>query len=69
MRFRKQADGLTVEHNISALGGAAPSNFYTRWGLTKPCERTPQRGRGPPKKFNRENLKFGLKFSVCAPIR
>ena len=22
----------------------------------------------PPKNFNRENLKFGLKFSVCASI-
>ena len=25
-------------------------------------------GTGPPKKFNRENLKFGLKFSVYASI-
>jgi len=24
--------------------------------------------RGPPKNFNRENLKFGLKFSVCTSI-
>ena len=25
-------------------------------------------GMGSPKTFNRENLKFGLKFSVLAPI-
>jgi len=28
----------------------------------------PQRGRGSPKNFNRENLKFGLKFSVRTSI-
>jgi len=28
----------------------------------------PKRDGGHPKKFNRENLKFGLKFSVCATI-
>ena len=25
-------------------------------------------GRGSPKKFNRENLKFGLKFNVCTSM-
>jgi len=28
----------------------------------------PKWDRGPPKNSNRENLKFGLKFSVCTPI-
>ena len=35
-----------------------------------PTKRTPQLGRRfpPQKKFNRENLKFGLKFSVCTSM-
>jgi len=51
------------------LGGAAPWNFYTRYRLSKPCWRTRELGKGsPPKKYNREKLKFGLKFSVWAPV-
>jgi len=50
------------------IGGAAPWKCYTRYRLTKPWQRTPEVGRGPPKKCNRENLKFGLKFSVLATI-
>ena len=50
------------------LKGAASSNFYTRYRLTKSCWRTPPRGRRSPKNVNRENLKFGLKFSVWASI-
>jgi len=30
------------------LGSAAPSNFYTRYRLTKACWRTPEGGRPPP---------------------
>jgi len=48
--------------------GAAPSNFYMTYRLTKTCQRTPQCDGAPPTKYNRENLKFGLKFSVWAPI-
>jgi len=50
------------------LGGAAPWNFYTHYRLTKPCYRTQELGGRPPKNFNRENLKFGLKFSVLGSI-
>jgi len=50
------------------LGGAAPSNFYTRQRLTKPCYRTPQGGSGVRENFNRENVKFGHKFSVLRSI-
>ena len=52
------------------LKGAAPSNFFTR---AKDWPRLPNAhpnwdGGPPPKKINRENLKFGLKFSVWASI-
>ena len=46
---------------ISALGGAAPSNFLHALQID-------QLDWGPLQKFNRENLKFDLKFSVRAPI-
>ena len=49
--------------------GAAPSNIYTRYRLTQAYQCTPSRGTGVPlKNFNRENLKFGLKFSVLPSI-
>jgi len=53
--------------HISPLRGATPSNFYKRWGLTKACCGTPQRGQESPKNFNREHLKFCLKFSMTEP--
>ena len=48
------------------LGGAAPSDFYTRYRLTKPWKRIPQlHGRGSPKKNLMVKIKkIGLKFSV-----
>jgi len=48
------------------LWGAAP--WKTRYRLTKACQRTPKLRGGPPKNCDRENLKFGLKFSVWATI-
>jgi len=50
------------------LGVVTPSNFFTRNRLTRACQHTTQRGRGSPQIFNAENLKFGLKFSMCASI-
>jgi len=47
--------------DILALRGCCPSNYYTRLRSVKACWRI-------PKTFNRENLKFGLKFSVLATI-
>jgi len=56
-----------IARSWSWNGGAAPSNFYTRY---KALIAHTQMGMGfPPKKtFDRDNLKFGLKFSVLATI-
>jgi len=58
---------------ISAIRGCCHGttwNFYTRYRLTQlPSSLAhPQHRRGPPKKFNRENSKFDLKFRVWASI-
>ena len=51
------------------LGGPTPLHFYMYYRFTKACYRKPQVGRGSPKKdFNRENLKFAVKFRVLDEI-
>ena len=44
---------------ISALGGAAPSNFYMYYRFTKACYRTPKVGWGPPPKKIIVKIIFG----------
>jgi len=50
------------------LGGARPEIFTLArdWPMLRSAH--PNWDGGPPKNFNRENLKFGLKFSVCTSI-
>ena len=45
------------------LGGARPSHFYMYYRFTKACKRTPQLGRGSPKKFK------SWKFKICPKIQ
>jgi len=54
---------------ISALKGCCPFKFLHMLEIDPGYPAHPHRGRGSPEKnFNGENLKFGLKFKVCAPI-
>jgi len=54
---------------ISALRGCYALKFLHALDIDQ-CylAHTPTGTLGPQKKFNRENLKFGLKFSVCTSI-
>jgi len=53
----------------SALKGRCPFKFLHVLEIDPGYVAHPHRGRGSPQKnFNGENLKFGLKFRVCAPI-
>jgi len=53
------------DYTFQPLGGAAPSNFYTRYIEQGLLAHTPT-GTGVPPKFNRGHWKFGLKFRVRA---
>ena len=69
--FDKQTKMHFLGDYISASGGAVPWNFYTRYRLTKLAliAHTQMGTEVPPqKKIDRENLNFGLKFSVLAPV-
>jgi len=65
-----------IDHNvlysgdyISALRGCCPLKFLHALQIDQGLlVHTPKGNGGPPKNFNRENLKFGLKFSVLASI-
>jgi len=61
--------GLFSEDYISAPKGRWPFKFLhaldTGQGL---LAHTTNRVGGPPKIFNGEHLKLGLKFHICAPI-
>ena len=60
---------LFWETTLRPLGGAGPSNFFTRardWPRLDSAHHNWDGG--PPKKFNRENLKFGSKFSMLGSI-
>jgi len=50
------------------LCGAAISNFYTLTDWPRLPSLSTNGDGGPPKNFNRENLKFGLKLSVWSSI-
>ena len=58
------------ETTFRPLGGAAPSNFLHELEIDQGLlAHTPKGDEGPPqKKFNRENLKLGLKFNVLGSI-
>jgi len=53
---------------ISALRVAGPSNFYMHYDWPRLASAHPQGGPPQKKKFNRENSKFGLKFSLLGLI-
>jgi len=67
---------MDIDHNllfsgdyISALRGAAPSIVLHELEIDQGLlAHTPRGTRVPPKSFNRENLKLGLKFSVLGSI-
>jgi len=60
---------LFSEDYISALRGCCPLKFLHALQIDPGLlVHTPKRNGGPPKNFNRENLKFGLKFSVLPSI-
>ena len=51
------------ETTFRPLGGAVPSNFLHALEIDQGLlAHTPKGDEVPPKNFNRENLKFGLKF-------
>ena len=51
-------------HYISAHRGCSALIFLHALEIDQALLAHTQTGRGPQKNFNRENLKFGLKFSV-----
>jgi len=54
---------------ISALRGCCPLNFLYALEIDQALIAHTQMGMGVPQKtFDRENLKFGLKFSALVPI-
>ena len=53
---------------FSPLGGLCPEIFTCARDWPRLPSAHPNRDGGPQKIFNRENLKFGLKFSVCTSI-
>jgi len=62
-----QAD-IFRETTFRPLGGASTQIFTRVTDLPRLASAHQNCEGAPPKKFNRENLKFGLKFSVWAPI-
>ena len=67
---------MYIDHNvlfsgdyISALRGCCPSKFLHALEIDQGLIAHTPSGTGvPPKNFNHENLKFGLKFSILATI-
>ena len=58
-----------LEYYISALKGCCALKFLHALEIDQALVAHTQRRTGvPPKNFNLENLKFGLKFSVLPPI-
>jgi len=55
-------------HNISALRGCCALKFLHALETDQALIAHSTLGTGVPKNCNRENLKFGLKFSVRTPI-
>ena len=54
---------------ISALRGCCPLKFLHALEIDQGLlAHTPKGNEGPPKNFNRENLKLGLKFNVLGSI-
>ena len=53
---------------ISALRGCCALEFLHTLEINEGLLAHTRRGRGSPAKKNRENLKFGLKFSVLESI-
>jgi len=53
---------------ISALRGCCPLKFLSAFEIDQGYLAHTPTGTGVPQKINRENLKFGLKFSVWAYI-
>jgi len=61
--------GHISRHNISALKGCCAFKFLHALEIDQVYLAQTPTGTGVPQKnSNRENLKFGLKFSVCTPI-
>ena len=62
-------NGHISRHNISALKGCCALKFLHALEIDQGYLAHTPTGTGvPPKLFNRENLKFGLKFSVYTSI-
>jgi len=67
---------MYIDHNvlfsgdyISALRGCCPLKFLHGLEIDQGLLAHTHEGvEGPPKKFNRENLKLGLKFNVLGSI-
>jgi len=59
---RNLALGIDIRKSV------APWNFYTRLEIGQGNIAHTPTGRGSPNNINRENLKVGLKFSVCTSI-
>ena len=67
---------MYINHNlpfsgdyISALRGCCPLKFLHALETDQSLlAHKPKGDKGPPKKFNRKNLKSGLKFSVLGSI-
>ena len=66
---------MYIDHNvlfsgdyISALRGCCALKFLHALQIDQALLAHTGIGRGSPKKINRENLKFGLKFSVLGSI-
>ena len=53
---------------ISAFRGCCALKFLNALEVDTGYLEHTRTGTGSPKDFNHENLKFGLKFSVCTPI-
>ena len=61
--------GFFGETIFQPLGGCCALKFIHALEIAQALIAHTRRGTGvPPKNSNRENLKFGLKFSVCTPI-
>jgi len=69
--FRVSLDPLKCAFGrdyISALRGCCALKFLHALQIGQALIAHTRSGTGVPPNFNRENLKFGLKFSVCIPI-
>jgi len=60
--------GIFLETTFRPLGGAAPWKFFNALEIDQGYLAHSPTWTGSPKNFNRENLTFGLKFSVWASI-